>query len=273
MAKRWNPSLWASRRPLGIGLQRPNNYWEVVRAALRSRRHPIYAWRVLSRGVCDGCALGTAGLRDWTIDGMHLCNVRLRLLELNTLDALDPAALGDVAALRRLGSPELRALGRLPHPMLRRRGEPGFARISWEQAIEVAGTRLADSEPDRIAAFLTSRGMPNESYYAAQKAIRALGSPNIDNAARVCHSPSAHALRDGLGVTATTCSYSDMIGSDLVVFVGREPRQQPAGHDEVPARGTARGHARRLRQPAPRARHGPLLGAVRSRRARCSARA
>src|SRR5262245_66418692 len=24
-----------------------------------------YAWRVLSRGVCDGCALGTTGLRDW----------------------------------------------------------------------------------------------------------------------------------------------------------------------------------------------------------------
>ncbi len=223
MGKRWNPSLWASCRPLGIGLQRPNNYWEVVRAALRSRRHPLYAWRVLSRGVCDGCALGTAGLRDWTIDGVHLCNVRLRLLELNTMDALDPALLADVGALRDLRPSDLRALGRLPHPMLRRRGEPGFTRISWEAALDLAGARLAAGDPARIAAFLTSRGMPNESYYAAQKAMRALGSPNIDNAARVCHSPSAYGLRDGLGVTATTCSYSDVIGTDLVVFIGANP--------------------------------------------------
>ena len=223
MPRRWNPALWASRRPFGIGLQRPNNYWEVARAALRSRRHPLYAWRVLSRGVCDGCALGTSGLKDWTIDGTHLCNVRLRLLELNTLDALDPALLADVSTLRAMKPHELRALGRLPHPMLRRAGEPGFTRVSWDTAIELAGDRIAAADPDRVAAFLTSRGMPNESYYAAQKAIRALGSPNIDNAARICHSPSAYALRDGLGVTATTCSYSDVIGTDLVVFVGANP--------------------------------------------------
>ena len=43
------------------------------------------------------------------------------------------------------------------------------------------------------------------------------------NAARICHSPSAHALRGGLGVAATTCSYSDLIGSDLVVFIGANP--------------------------------------------------
>src|SRR6185295_2844331 len=107
--------------------------------------------------------------------------------------------------------------------MLRRRGEPGFKRISWEEALELAGGRLAECAPERVAAFLTSRGMTNESYYAAQKAIRALGSANIDNAARICHSPSTYALRGGLGVAATTCSYSDIIGSGLVVFIGANP--------------------------------------------------
>jgi hypothetical protein len=24
-------------------------------------------------GVCDGCALGTTGLRDWTLEEIHLC--------------------------------------------------------------------------------------------------------------------------------------------------------------------------------------------------------
>jgi len=36
----------------------------------------------------------------------------------------------------------------------------------------------------------------------------------------VCHSPSTFGLKDALGVAATTCSYTDWIGSDLVVFIG-----------------------------------------------------
>src|SRR3954453_3951156 len=96
------PSNWASFKPCGIGEQRPNNYREVFRAVAENRDNAGYAWRILSQGVCDGCALGTKGLRDWTIDGPHLCNVRLRLLRLNTMPALDESLLGDVAALRHL---------------------------------------------------------------------------------------------------------------------------------------------------------------------------
>src|SRR5918992_1723501 len=116
--RRPTPSIWASFKPLGIGEQRPNNYGEVVRAAWENRDRAGYAWRILSQGVCDGCALGTTGLRDWTIEGVHLCNVRLRLLRLNTMGALDPSVLDDVAALREKSGKELRVLGRLPYPML-----------------------------------------------------------------------------------------------------------------------------------------------------------
>ena len=85
-----SPRLWASWKPFGIGETRPSSYLEVARAVWENRRRPRYAWRILSRGTCDGCALGTNGLRDWTIDGVHLCNVRLRLLRLNTMEAFDP---------------------------------------------------------------------------------------------------------------------------------------------------------------------------------------
>ncbi|MGH2950641.1 MAG: molybdopterin-dependent oxidoreductase, partial [Solirubrobacterales bacterium] len=218
--RRPTPSLWASPRPLGIGAQRPNNYGEVVRAAWENRDRAGYAWRILSEGVCDGCALGTTGLRDWTIDGVHLCNVRLRLLRLNTMPALDPALLADARALAAYRGDELRALGRLPFPMLRRRGERGFSRIEWDEALELAASRIAASEPDRLGFYLTSRGTANETYYAAQKAARALGTNSIDNAARVCHSPSTFGLKETLGVAASTCSYSDWIGTDLIVFIG-----------------------------------------------------
>ncbi|HET9291775.1 MAG TPA: formate dehydrogenase, partial [Actinomycetes bacterium] len=84
----WNPRLWAGWRPNGIGEQKPNHYRDMARAAWSNRAHPVYAWQVLTRGACDGCALGVAGLHDWTIDGVHLCTTRLNLLELNTADAI-----------------------------------------------------------------------------------------------------------------------------------------------------------------------------------------
>ena len=218
--RRWTPSNWASWKPLGIGEKRPNNYGEVFRAAWENRDNPRYAWRILRDGVCDGCALGTRGLRDWTIDGVHLCNIRLRLLRLNTMGPIDDAALADANALRQRPGAELRRLGRLAHPMLRRRGERGFRRITWDEALDLVADRIREAGPERIGFYLTSRGMANESYYAAQKAARAIGTNSIDNAARVCHSPSTFGLKQALGVAATTCSYSDWIGTDLIVFIG-----------------------------------------------------
>ncbi|HVF53462.1 MAG TPA: FdhF/YdeP family oxidoreductase [Actinomycetota bacterium] len=218
--KRWDPSTWASKRPFGIGQQRPNNYLEITKALKDNIHAPRYAWRILNQGVCDGCALGTSGMHDWTLDEIHLCNIRLRLLKLNTMRALDPAVLTDVSGLSAMSSAELRDLGRLPVPMVRNKGAKGFERISWDAALDRVAAAIDRCGPDRSAFYLTSRGMPNESYYAAQKAVRAIGTNSIDNAARVCHSPSTFGLKESLGVAASTCSYSDWIGTDLIVFIG-----------------------------------------------------
>ncbi len=214
------PSNWASLKPFGVGEQRPNNFAEVFRAGWENRDQAAYAMRILSDGVCDGCALGTKGLKDWTLDGIHLCNIRLRLLRLNTMGALDASRLASVSELEGMRGDELRRLGRIPHPMLRRAGDAGFERISWDEALDLAAERIRESGAKRAGFYLTSRGMPNESYYAAQKAARAIGTNSIDNAARVCHSPSTFGLKEALGVGASTCSYSDWIGTDLIVFIG-----------------------------------------------------
>jgi molybdopterin-dependent oxidoreductase alpha subunit len=218
--KGWKPSLWASWKPFGIGEQHPNAWGEIARALWENRGSLGHAWRILRHGCCDGCSLGTTGMRDWTHDGVHLCNVRLRLLRLNTMPALDPEALADVPGLSRLGGAELRALGRLPFPMIRRRGERGFRRATWEEALGLAAERIRASSPSRLGFYLTSRGIGNEDYYAAQKAARALGTNSIDNAARVCHSPSTVALKASVGAAATTCSYRDWLETELLLFVG-----------------------------------------------------
>ena len=215
--------LAASWVPFGLGLTKPKHFREMAKIVWENRDNLRYGWKVLSQGVCDGCALGTTGLKDWTVEGTHLCMVRLELLRLNTMGALDPAVLGDVEALRRKSSKELRELGRLPYPMRRRRGEPGFSRVSWEELWAEVGEKWRGYDPDRTAMFVTSRGLTNENYYVAGKVMRFLGSPHVDNSARLCHSPSTAGLKATVGVAATTCSYKDWFDSDLIVFLGSNP--------------------------------------------------
>ena len=219
----WRRAGWVGLRPNGAGLQKPHHYRDMAKAAWANRSHPKYALDVLTKGACDGCALGVAGLHDWTIDGVHLCTTRLSLLEVNTADAVDPARLADVGSLRSMSSAELRRMGRLGHPMRRRRGEAGFRRVSWVEALDVVAEALGSTTPDRVALYLTSRGITNETYYVAGKAARAMGIAGIDSAARVCHAPSTVGLKDSIGVAASTCSLQDVIESDLVVLWGTNP--------------------------------------------------
>jgi molybdopterin-dependent oxidoreductase alpha subunit len=208
--------------PYGIGKVKPNHYLEMARVAWRNKDHPLYAWRILRKGTCDGCALGTVGLRDFTMDGIHLCTVRLNLLRLNTMPSADPDVFKDARALEKLSSRELRDLGRLGYPMLRRRGDRGFRRISWDEAHKLLGERLRTLDPLRIGFYLTSRGITNETYYAAGKVARFLGTNNVDNSARICHSPSTAAMKQTIGVGASTLSYKDWIGADLICFIGSD---------------------------------------------------
>jgi molybdopterin-dependent oxidoreductase alpha subunit len=207
----------------GLGHQKPRHYREMVRAVWENRDQLPFAWRILRDGVCDGCALGTSGLTDWTLDGTHLCVVRLELLRLNTAPALDPAMLADAEALAARTSAELRALGRLPDPMRRRRGESGFAVIGWDEALDTIAAALRGIEPSRTAFYLTSRGITNEVYYAAQKAARFFGTNHVDNSARLCHAASTAAMKATLGYGAATCSYVDWLGADLIVLFGSNP--------------------------------------------------
>ena len=218
---------WKSRLksavPFGLGQKKPKHFRDMAKVVWMNRDNLPYAWKVLSRGVCDGCALGVAGFHDWTISGVHLCMTRLNLLRLNTMPALDISLLSDIRKLQHLDNAQLRELGRLPFPMVREKDATGFRRISWDEAYQRIGAKLRGADPKRIAFFLTSRGITNEVYYMGQKAARFLGTNNVDNAARLCHAPSTAAMKHALGVAATTCSYKDWYGTDLIVFFGANP--------------------------------------------------
>lgn len=220
MSKLFNPKNWAGLRPMGLGEVKPHHLVEMARVTWENRDNLDYAWRILNEGVCDGCALGTTGLKDFTLDGIHLCTVRLNLLRLNTMPALDTKQLENIAPLKNKSSRELRELGRLPYPMLRFKGEQGFKRISWDMALNMLALKIRPMDPQRLAFYLTSRGILNEVYYVAQKVARFLGTPHIDNAARICHSPSSSGLKASIGEAASTCSYKDWLGTDVLLLIG-----------------------------------------------------
>ena len=81
-------------------------------------------------------------------------------------------------------------------------------------------SRASCTTPARAAFYLTSRGITNEVYYAAQKVARFIGTNHVDNSARLCHAASTAAMRTTLGYGAATCSYVDWLQADLIVFFG-----------------------------------------------------
>jgi molybdopterin-dependent oxidoreductase alpha subunit len=214
------PSLWASLVPMGLGKVKPHHIRDTLKVIYDNRDNLPYAYRILSQGVCDGCALGVSGLHDQTLTGMHLCTTRLNVLRLNTMPAIDPKWLEDIEALRRMDSTELRKLGRIPYPLSRKPGENKFTRLSWDEALRRIADKIKAIDPKQLAFYLTARGITNETYYVAGKVARFLGTNNIDNASRICHSPSKTALKRSLGIGASSCNYKDWIGTDVLVFWG-----------------------------------------------------
>lgn len=194
----------------------------MARVAWENRDNLGYAWRILRHGVCDGCSLGPRGLKDDVIEGTHLCLTRLKLLRLNTMPAMEEHAADDIQRLRQMSNADLQALGRVAHPLIYRRGERGFRRVTWDEALDAIAEKFRATQPDRTAFFATSRGLTNEAYYVFQKFARLYGTNNVDLCARLCHAPTVDGLGATLGVSAPTCQLSDFIGTDLVVLFGTD---------------------------------------------------
>ncbi len=61
----------------------------------------------------------------------------------------------------------------------------------------------------------------------------AIGTNNIDNCSRVCHSPTSFAMRKSFGLSGATGSFTDIDHADVAMLIGVNPTQ---GHPVVGAR-------------------------------------
>ncbi|PTL38775.1 FdhF/YdeP family oxidoreductase [Alkalicoccus saliphilus] len=220
-SKKPAPEHWVSPIPFGLGKVKPTHIRDSFKTAWENKDNLGYAKNIITKGVCDGCALGVSGLYDQTLTGPHVCTTRFNVLRLNTMPAIKEDILhADIDELRQYSSTELRKLGRIPYPLIRRPGERNFSRLSWDEAMDTIADKMKQLDPKQYAFYLTSRGITNESYYVAGKVARFLGTNNVDNASRICHSPSKTAMKRSIGVGASTSNYQDWIGTDVLLFWG-----------------------------------------------------
>src|SRR4030095_635156 len=112
--------------PFGLGQVKPHHFRDMAKVVWENRDNLGYGWDVITKGGCDGCALGVAGLHDWTVKGPHLCMTRLNLLRLNTMPELDHRMLADAGGLRMLSNQQLWKFGRLAYAVVRAMRKKAF---------------------------------------------------------------------------------------------------------------------------------------------------
>jgi formate dehydrogenase major subunit len=114
------------------------------------------------------------------------------------------------------------AADRITEPLVRT--SDGWQPISWDAAIdftaELLGRLLHKYGPDSIGILGSARGTNEENYLAQKFARVVLGTNNVDCCARVCHTPTAAAMKLMLGTGAATNSFSDIEKAQTVMVVG-----------------------------------------------------
>jgi formate dehydrogenase major subunit len=116
---------------------------------------------------------------------------------------------------------------RVTHPMIREHGE--WRRVPWEEAISFATDglrRILERYGPKSIGVLGSARATNEDNYLAQKFARiVLGTNNVDCCARVCHAPTAAAMKRILGTGAATNSYEDIEKARTILVCGANPTE------------------------------------------------
>lgn len=118
---------------------------------------------------------------------------------------------------------------RMTEPMIRDSIDQPWKKVSWDEALTYAATRLREIQDKfgqkSIGAISSSR-CTNEEVWLVQKMVRTgFGNNNIDTCARVCHSPTGYGLKQTLGESAGTQDFASVADADVIVVMGANPTE------------------------------------------------
>lgn len=99
-----------------------------------------------------------------------------------------------------------------------------FFKLPYEKAYEIAAIKIKEIikkySPNSFASIGGARTNCESSYLFQKFTREIIGSPHIDNCARVCHSPSLKGMRETIGEGAATNPFSDIKKSENLVIIG-----------------------------------------------------
>jgi formate dehydrogenase major subunit len=137
------------------------------------------------------------------------------------LDA--PVSRGHLCVKGRYAFSFVNAPDRITDPMIRRKTGV-WERVTWKEAISFVAdelTRIREAHgADSIGILGSARGTNEENYLAQKFARVVVGTNNVDCCARVCHTPTAAALKIMLGTGAATNSYDDIETAQTILVCG-----------------------------------------------------
>lgn len=129
---------------------------------------------------------------------------------------------GRLCVKGRFGFSYVNSQERLTSPLIRKKGK--LRKATWEEAINYTAEKLSGIKnkygPEAIGILGSSR-CTNEDNYVIQKFSRAvIGTNNVDNCARLCHSSTVVGLGMAFGAGAATNSLQDIEDSDVIFIIG-----------------------------------------------------
>jgi formate dehydrogenase major subunit len=172
------------------------------------------AW---TRTTCPYCGTGcelNVGTRDERI-------VTIRPV----MDA--PVSKGHLCVKGRYAYDFVYAADRVTTPMIRVDGL--WKNVTWDEAITFTAEKLKSvSEkhgPDSVGVLGSARATNEENYLAQKFARLVVGTNNVDCCARVCHAPTAAAMKLMLGTGAATNSFDDIEQARTILVCGCNPTE------------------------------------------------
>ncbi len=117
----------------------------------------------------------------------------------------------------------LEGLGRITHPMIRRKDAEHYEPIPWEQAFELIGQELRALDSPNEASFYTSGRASNEAAFMYGLFARQFGTNNLPDCSNMCHESSGHGLTEVIGFGKSTVKIQDFAAADAIFVIGQNP--------------------------------------------------
>lgn len=219
----------------GIEIDKPAIQAAGLKALTSSVKH-VFGAMPIGRGIktllklnqkggidCPSCAW--ADPQDRSALGEYCENGAKAIAEEATTRRITPTFFQrySVAELSQKSDYWLGQQGRLTSPMIVRKGQKHYEKISWDEAFTLIANQLNSLTSPDEAIFYTSGRTSNEAAFLYQLFVRMFGTNNLPDCSNMCHESSGVALSETLGLGKGSVTLEDFEKAEVIMILGQNP--------------------------------------------------